>query len=230
MRNFALILSTRGHYPAVPEGRVNAIPVGLNERTPTLLALAAKKMKQAGVPWKSHFAALKNDGYHYDSCLDALSKYDGEYAEPIFHPTTPDRKIKKREDFKMLRLAYSTLLIVPPNLLVQWQDELAKHTHTDSLDVLVIDDGSKDQTVALLQQNPGLYDRLIVQPRNGGKGAAVLAGRKAATGDYILFQDADLEYSPTEYAALVFPNNPPSFASVSRCASASPTTRATGWR
>jgi glycosyltransferase involved in cell wall biosynthesis len=74
-----------------------------------------------------------------------------------------------------------------------------------TFEIIVIDDGSKDNTVALLEQNPGLYDRLIVQPRNGGKGAAVLAGLRAATGDYILFQDADLEYSPTEYAAMIFP-------------------------
>lgn len=74
-----------------------------------------------------------------------------------------------------------------------------------TFEVIVIDDGSKDNTVALLEQNPSLYDRLIVQPKNGGKGAAVLSGLKAATGDYILFQDADLEYSPAEYAAMIFP-------------------------
>ena len=73
------------------------------------------------------------------------------------------------------------------------------------LEVVVVDDGSRDQTVELLQANPGLYDRLIRQPKNGGKGAAVLAGLRAATGDYILFQDADLEYSPSHYAALLFP-------------------------
>jgi glycosyltransferase involved in cell wall biosynthesis len=72
-------------------------------------------------------------------------------------------------------------------------------------EVIVIDDGSKDATVALLEANPALYDILIKQPKNGGKGAAVLAGLRAATGDYILFQDADLEYSPSHYAALLFP-------------------------
>jgi glycosyltransferase involved in cell wall biosynthesis len=74
-----------------------------------------------------------------------------------------------------------------------------------SFEVIVVDDGSKDNTVELLRQHPDLYDQLIVQPRNGGKGAAVLAGLKAANGEYILFQDADLEYSPSEYAALIFP-------------------------
>jgi glycosyltransferase involved in cell wall biosynthesis len=74
-----------------------------------------------------------------------------------------------------------------------------------AFEIIVIDDGSRDGTVALLEQNPGLYDRLIKQPKNGGKGAAVVAGLRAASGDYILFQDADLEYSPSHYAALLFP-------------------------
>ncbi|KAJ9608659.1 hypothetical protein H2200_006430 [Cladophialophora chaetospira] len=140
----ALILATRGHYPGIPEGRVNAIPEEYNERPPTLLALAAKKIKQAGVPWKAHFANLENDGYHFDRCTEALAKYDGEYAEPVFHALTPDRKNKKREDFRMLRRTFATLLIVPPNLLVQWQQEIEKHTHSDALDVLVIDSSTKD--------------------------------------------------------------------------------------
>src|SRR6188474_1470341 len=72
-------------------------------------------------------------------------------------------------------------------------------------EVVVVDDGSRDRTVALLEQNASLYDRLIKQPKNGGKGAAVVAGLRAASGDYILFQDADLEYSPSHYAALLFP-------------------------
>jgi glycosyltransferase involved in cell wall biosynthesis len=72
-------------------------------------------------------------------------------------------------------------------------------------EVIVIDDGSRDRTVALLEQHPDLYDKLIKQPKNGGKGAAVLAGLRTATGKFILFQDADLEYSPGEYGALLFP-------------------------
>jgi glycosyltransferase involved in cell wall biosynthesis len=73
------------------------------------------------------------------------------------------------------------------------------------LEVLVVDDGSKDRTVELLEQNPGLYTKLIKMPRNGGKGAAVKAGLRQATGDYVLFQDADLEYDPDDYAKLLRP-------------------------
>ena len=74
-----------------------------------------------------------------------------------------------------------------------------------SLEVLVIDDGSADKTVELLEARPDLYTRLIKRPRNGGKGAAVIDGLTQATGDYILFQDADLEYDPGEYHKLFAP-------------------------
>ncbi|MBL6932515.1 MAG: glycosyltransferase family 2 protein [Rhodospirillales bacterium] len=72
-------------------------------------------------------------------------------------------------------------------------------------ETIVIDDGSKDKTVDLLEAHPELYSTLIRQPQNGGKGAAVVAGLKQATGDYILFQDADLEYDPADYARMLEP-------------------------
>ena len=90
--------------------------------------------------------------------------------------------------------------------ILQILREIRKQSVEDvQFEVIVIDDGSRDKTVALLEANTDLYDKLIKQPKNGGKGAAVLAGLRAATGDYILFQDADLEYSPSHYAALLFP-------------------------
>jgi glycosyltransferase involved in cell wall biosynthesis len=74
-----------------------------------------------------------------------------------------------------------------------------------SFEIIVVDDGSKDGTVKLLEQQPKLYTRLVKLPSNGGKGAAVKAGMAAATGEYILFQDADLEYDPADYAKLLMP-------------------------
>ncbi len=72
-------------------------------------------------------------------------------------------------------------------------------------EVIVIDDGSTDRTVEILEARPELYAKLIKQPRNGGKGAAVKAGLGAASGDFILFQDADLEYDPVDYRKLLLP-------------------------
>jgi glycosyltransferase involved in cell wall biosynthesis len=74
-----------------------------------------------------------------------------------------------------------------------------------TFEVLVVDDGSSDATPAKLKDNPQLYTRLIALPKNGGKGAAVKAGLREATGDFVLFQDADLEYNPEDYAKLLRP-------------------------
>ena len=73
------------------------------------------------------------------------------------------------------------------------------------LQIIVIDDGSKDKTVTLLEARPELYAKLVKQAQNGGKGAAVKAGLAEADGDYILFQDADLEYDPADYSKLLEP-------------------------
>lgn len=71
-------------------------------------------------------------------------------------------------------------------------------------EIVVINDGSKDRTREILDSRPELYDHVIHQP-NGGKGAAVTAGLAKATGEYVLFQDADLEYDPADYAKLMKP-------------------------
>ena len=72
-------------------------------------------------------------------------------------------------------------------------------------EVIVVDDASQDQSAALLLNHAYLFDQLITLKVNGGKGAAVLAGLHVSHGEYILFQDADLEYDPTEYSKLLMP-------------------------
>ena len=74
-----------------------------------------------------------------------------------------------------------------------------------TFEIIVIDDCSQDKTNKLLKENENLYDHLISIEENQGKGGAVLCGLKKAKGDYILFQDADLEYSPKDYKALISP-------------------------
>ena len=85
--------------------------------------------------------------------------------------------------------------------------ELIKEQTIDGavLEVIVINDGSQDKTRKLLTENPQLYAKFIHQPNNKGKGSAVKAGLKCADGDYILFQDADLEYDPVDYKKLLEP-------------------------
>jgi glycosyltransferase involved in cell wall biosynthesis len=73
------------------------------------------------------------------------------------------------------------------------------------LEVMVVDDGSTDRTAAIIDSRPDLYARALHLTPNRGKGAAVKAGLEIATGEYVLFQDADLEYDPVEYPKLVMP-------------------------
>ena len=74
-----------------------------------------------------------------------------------------------------------------------------------SFEVIVIDDCSQDKTNRLLRENKNLYNHLISLENNKGKGGAILQGLEQATGHYILFQDADLEYSPADYKTLIRP-------------------------
>ena len=68
-------------------------------------------------------------------------------------------------------------------------------------DIIVVDDCSKDRTAAIVEAIPGV--RLHRMPRNGGKGRAVRAGISLASGDFLIIQDADLEYNPHDYLPML---------------------------
>ena len=73
-------------------------------------------------------------------------------------------------------------------------------------EIIVVDDCSTDGTREVLGNQPGSEDlRIILQPRNMGKGAALRTGFQAVTGDIVVVQDADLEYDPQDYPALIQP-------------------------
>ena len=68
-------------------------------------------------------------------------------------------------------------------------------------EIIVVDDCSKDGTVKVVRRFPDVV--LCRHERNGGKGRAVRTGIERATGDYLMIQDADLEYEPRDYVPMV---------------------------
>jgi len=110
---------------------------------------------------------------------------------------------KRMINITILIPAYNEEATIIP-LLKSVQKETSK-IKTVSFEIVVIDDFSQDNTNKLLRENEILYNRLISLENNQGKGGAVLRGLEKAKGDYILFQDADLEYSPKDYKSLIVP-------------------------
>jgi len=100
-------------------------------------------------------------------------------------------------------------IIIPVYNEQEFIDELLKRVFASQIprwkkEIIVVDDGSTDKTKQILR--PWIKKiTLITKKKNEGKGSAVSLGFLHAHGDVILIQDADLEYNPRDYAALLTP-------------------------
>ena len=73
----------------------------------------------------------------------------------------------------------------------------------DFIQIVVVNDGSTDRSQEILDNNKNLYDHVIVNSSNNGKGNAVRKGLEVSKGEYVTFQDADLEYDPIDFLKFI---------------------------
>lgn len=135
----ALILATREQSSQIPaEYSVGTIPV--RARIGSLLEMSAATIGRRGIPWRRQFEELGNGGEDFWVCKDAIRRNVGHY----FIPGTAPRRVSRRPigASSKIYLSTATLIVVPANLVRQWELEIAKHT--SGLKVLVMIN-SKDE-------------------------------------------------------------------------------------
>jgi len=117
----------------------------------------------------------------------------------VARDTTPPSKLRK--------LSVVVPVFNERNTLVEIVRRMRAVELPDSIEreIIVVDDGSDDGTRDVLQQLGDSTVRVIMHERNRGKGAAVRTGFANATGEYVLVQDADLEYDPEDWPKLLNP-------------------------
>ena len=70
--------------------------------------------------------------------------------------------------------------------------------------IILVDDGSTDGTTEVIKKNLSFkVDKIIFHKKNFGKGAAIISAKKFIKGDYVIIQDADLEYNPQDYQKIL---------------------------
>ena len=104
-------------------------------------------------------------------------------------------------------MSYTLSIIIPcfnEKATIERLLEKVKSSPVKNKQIIVVDDGSTDGTRDLLSGKLNTYiDLLELHKSNQGKGAAIRTGISKADGDYIIIQDADMEYSPKDYSPLI---------------------------
>jgi hypothetical protein len=188
----ALILATRELSSEIPvEYSVGTVPV--RKRVGSLLDMSAATIGRTGTPWKEYIRELEGDGSDYSRCKDAIKRGAGHYYIPAPTPVRVNRRpiyVPPRKIY----LSTATLVVVPANLVRQWEREIEKHTA--GLKVLVMrSNQSKLPPAAELAD----YDIILFSRQRfdrESKDGSDEEGRRPSFGGSQLFQADTVYHSP----------------------------------
>ena len=116
---------------------------------------------------------------------------------------------KEKKSIYKFNLNMKISIIIPvyneKDYILEILKRVNKQKKEFDLEIVVSDDSSDDGTVDILEQNKELYDKISFNKKNKGKGSAIINALGLVSGDYILIQDADLEYNPSDYGKMFYP-------------------------
>jgi hypothetical protein len=134
--SLAVILATRGHYPRIPAAYLPSLPV--RPRVGSLSDMAASIIGRHSIPARALIEQSElNDDADYTSLKDALSRNIPFYEIPSELPRL-NRNTRIPPPRQLLTCS-GTIIVVPRNLLHQWQSEIRKHVVEKGLNILVVD-------------------------------------------------------------------------------------------
>ncbi|KAI0387398.1 P-loop containing nucleoside triphosphate hydrolase protein [Hypomontagnella monticulosa] len=148
----ALILCTKNEPAKVPEPFLAEVSPRLGKTS--LLDMVAAATNKHSVPWKPYFEACSAQlGYDYRNCIDALTRPENrafyKVQNTLVEPRRSSRNTSRTIPSKTVYLSSATLVVVPNNLVKQWQTEISKHTTGLNVLTLVSRDPIPPVTVLL---------------------------------------------------------------------------------
>jgi glycosyltransferase involved in cell wall biosynthesis len=154
-------------------------------------------------------AILKLNAVADDRTIEALAEQIAAYPEKrdLLLRQLLGEQACRRLGIYPIPDGFKVSVVIPVFNERQWVRELVRRVQEVPIakEIILVDDCSTDGTREILRELEQEGCRVIYQPKNQGKGAALRTGFQHASGDVIIVQDADLEYDPAEYPKLVQP-------------------------